>query len=171
MSDERDPERDQPVPQVNDRAFIQDLVIADIEERKEFGVRKYGTALQSGNGRDMLLDAYEEALDLAIYLRGMKDEDHHLALELASAKSQRSRLREVCFVLAAPLGYGTDGTTASAIHHITSYVEHLQTTLDKIAQQVEHWDEQFTEDDETGGSINPFYLINDLRDLLKKVGR
>jgi len=74
VSDARDPVTDQQLPVVNDRPFVQDLVIADIEERKQHGIRKYGTALQSGNGRDMLLDAYEEALDLAIYLRGLLDE-------------------------------------------------------------------------------------------------
>jgi hypothetical protein len=74
VSEVRDPETDQPLPVVNDRPFIQDLVIADIESRKELGIRKYGTALQSGNGRNMLLDAYEEVLDLAIYLRGAIDE-------------------------------------------------------------------------------------------------
>ena len=74
MSDVRDPATDQALPVVNERPFVQDLVIADIEERKQHGIRKYGTALQSGNGRNMLLDAYEEALDLAIYLRGMLDE-------------------------------------------------------------------------------------------------
>lgn len=77
MSTERDPSTDQPLPVVNDRAFIQDLVIADIEARKQLGIRKYGTALQSGNGRNMLLDAYEEALDLCIYLRGVLDEVEH----------------------------------------------------------------------------------------------
>jgi hypothetical protein len=33
------------------------------------GVRKYGTPLQAHNGRDGLMDAYQEALDLAVYLR------------------------------------------------------------------------------------------------------
>lgn len=74
MSDQRDPATDQPLPKVNDRPFVQDMVIADIEARKALGIRKYGTALQSGNGRDMLQDAYEEVLDLAIYLRGAIDE-------------------------------------------------------------------------------------------------
>jgi hypothetical protein len=74
MSDVRDPATDQQLPVVNDRPFVQDLVIADIETRKQLGIRKYGTALQSGNGRNMLLDAYEEVLDLAIYLRGALDE-------------------------------------------------------------------------------------------------
>jgi hypothetical protein len=74
VSNERDPSTDQPLPEVNNRPFIQDLLIADIEERKQFGIKKYGTALQSGNGRDMLQDAYEEILDLAVYMRGLIDE-------------------------------------------------------------------------------------------------
>lgn len=81
MSSERDPSTDQPLPTVNDRPYVQDLVVADIEARKQFGIRKYGTALQSGNGRDMLLDAYEEALDLCIYLRGALDERDRARIE------------------------------------------------------------------------------------------
>ena len=59
----------QAMPTINDRPFVQDAVISDIQERKELGVRRYGTALQPFNGRDALQDAYEEALDLAIYLK------------------------------------------------------------------------------------------------------
>lgn len=60
----------QPLPVVNEHPDIQSAVIADIEARRELGIRRYGTALQPHNGRSMLLDAYEEALDLAIYLKG-----------------------------------------------------------------------------------------------------
>lgn len=74
MSDIRDPETDQQLPVVNDNLFVQDLVMQDIEERKALGIRKYGTALQANNGRNMLQDAYEEALDLCIYLRGALEE-------------------------------------------------------------------------------------------------
>lgn len=35
----------------------------------KFGRRKYGTPLQPFNGRDPLVDAYQEVLDLAVYLR------------------------------------------------------------------------------------------------------
>ena len=48
---------------------IVSLVIADMEARAEKGVQTYGTRLQAFNGRDALIDAYQEALDLAIYLR------------------------------------------------------------------------------------------------------
>lgn len=46
-----------------------DLVVNDMRKRDEFGYRKYGVRLQPNNGRDALKDAYEEALDLCVYLR------------------------------------------------------------------------------------------------------
>lgn len=48
---------------------MHDLVIEDMRKRREFGQRKYGTLLQANNGRNPLQDAYEEVLDLAVYLR------------------------------------------------------------------------------------------------------
>lgn len=75
MSDERDPETDQVAPVPNDGPSCHDLVIADMAERKEFGLRKYKSLLQPNNGRSMLQDAYEEVLDLAVYLRGAVEEE------------------------------------------------------------------------------------------------
>lgn len=46
-----------------------DLVIADLQDRRRFGLEKYGTLLQHDNGRDHLVDAYQEVLDLTVYLR------------------------------------------------------------------------------------------------------
>jgi hypothetical protein len=57
---------DQPPPVPNDGPALWDLVLADMRERHQ----RYGTALQANNGRDMLIDAYQEILDLAVYLRG-----------------------------------------------------------------------------------------------------
>lgn len=48
---------------------IQSLVMADLVLRRQLGIERYGTALQPHNGRDALQDAYEEALDLACYLK------------------------------------------------------------------------------------------------------
>ena len=56
-----------PVPTAHPAAWS--LVIADMAQRDVMGSAKYGTRLQPGNGRDSLQDAYEEALDLAVYLR------------------------------------------------------------------------------------------------------
>lgn len=59
----------QALPTINDEQDIQSRVIEDIVARREVGIRRYGTALQPHNGRDALLDAYEEALDLTMYLK------------------------------------------------------------------------------------------------------
>ena len=64
----------QPPPVRNERVAIQDLVIADIEARKAVGLERYGTLLQAFNGRDALMDAYQEVLDLAVYLRQALEE-------------------------------------------------------------------------------------------------
>lgn len=69
MSNERDPDRDQVLPVPNGSVPIHLKVMADLDERMKFGTRKYGTPLQAHNGRDALLDAYEEALDLCVYLK------------------------------------------------------------------------------------------------------
>lgn len=45
------------------------LVIEDMKERDDFGMKRYGEPLPIGQGRDHLKDAYEEALDLVVYLR------------------------------------------------------------------------------------------------------
>ena len=63
------PGAEQPMPIPNGRPSVQGLVRADLEERERVGVQRYGTPLQAHNGRDALRDAYEEALDLACYLR------------------------------------------------------------------------------------------------------
>jgi hypothetical protein len=61
--------QEQQLPVVNDNPYIHDLVAADIQGRKEIGTERYGTPLQSDNGRDALRDAYEEVLDQSVYLR------------------------------------------------------------------------------------------------------
>lgn len=45
------------------------LVLKDMEARRLHGIEKYGQPLQPFNGRDPLIDAYQEALDLCVYLR------------------------------------------------------------------------------------------------------
>lgn len=59
----------QPAPIPNESTPIWELVVADMHERDHVGRQRYGTPLQANNGRDVLIDAYQEALDLAVYLR------------------------------------------------------------------------------------------------------
>lgn len=59
-----------PTPPADPKApAVWDLVKFDMEARDATGLRRYGTRLKPGNGRDALMDAYEEALDLVVYLR------------------------------------------------------------------------------------------------------
>ena len=60
---------DQPNPVANDQPIVQAMVREDLHRREQLGIQRYGTPLQPFNGRDALTDAYEEALDLACYLR------------------------------------------------------------------------------------------------------
>lgn len=59
----------QPEPEPNELPAVWGLVMLDMHKRDQDGRAKYGTPLQPHNGRDTLRDAYEEALDLAVYLR------------------------------------------------------------------------------------------------------
>ena len=59
----------EPQPIKNDHPAVWNLVLADIAERDLIGLAKYGTRLQPFNGRDVLKDSFQEALDLVVYLR------------------------------------------------------------------------------------------------------
>jgi len=60
---------EQPNPVPNANPAIWEIVIADMQARDYHGRMRYRTPLQGWNGRDALRDAYEEALDLCVYLR------------------------------------------------------------------------------------------------------
>ncbi|HEY1190999.1 MAG TPA: hypothetical protein VGE74_25425 [Gemmata sp.] len=79
--------REQPAPVPNDSRPIWALVIEDMKARDRIGRERYGTPLQANNGRDALRDAYEEALDLAVYLR-TAIEERDLTRAAAKEKTQ-----------------------------------------------------------------------------------
>lgn len=64
----------EPNPVPNSNPSIHDLVVKDIEDRKRFGLEKYGTLLQAGNGRKGLVDLYQELIDAACYCRLLIEE-------------------------------------------------------------------------------------------------
>lgn len=68
---------EQPSPVVGNSPPIWHVVIGDMLARDATGVAKYGTHLEANNGRDALTDAYQEALDLVVYLRqAIWERDH-----------------------------------------------------------------------------------------------
>lgn len=69
----------EPSPEGEGKIVI-DKVVSDLVERAKFGKEKYGTFLKTNNGRRALVDAYQEALDLVMYLkqRLMEDEEKYI---------------------------------------------------------------------------------------------
>lgn len=61
--------RTQPMPTDNNLPNIIDLVKQDLSSRAEQGLKTYGVPLRPFNGRNSLLDAYHEILDLTNYIR------------------------------------------------------------------------------------------------------
>ena len=65
---------DQPPPVPTQSRPVWELVIEDMQARDHIGRELYGIPLQCHNGRDALIDAYQEALDLCVYLRQVIEE-------------------------------------------------------------------------------------------------
>lgn len=81
----------QPEPTPNDSTPVWELVVADMKARDQIGRARYGVPLQAGNGRDQLRDAYEECLDMAVYLRTAIEERQH-ALHAHDPRAKRAAL-------------------------------------------------------------------------------
>jgi len=58
----------EPMPTKGKQAVLPEL-IQDLQARAEVGIKKYGTPLETDNGRDPLMDFYQEYLDGAMYLK------------------------------------------------------------------------------------------------------
>ena len=58
----------QPKP-TGEGTAVYPLVLQDICTRVTMGKKKHGVLLRTNNGRNPLIDAYQEALDLVMYLR------------------------------------------------------------------------------------------------------
>lgn len=55
--------------------IVLDLVMQDFKDRAEVGEKRYGEKLKTFNGRSALTDAYQEAIDLVMYLRQLLEEE------------------------------------------------------------------------------------------------
>jgi hypothetical protein len=95
----------QPDPKPGTGPSMHDLVCADMQERKAFGLRKYGTILQMGNGRNHLVDGLQEVYDLAVYLKQatLEREEHLACISDLEAKLEvaRAELKEARELIAA----------------------------------------------------------------------
>lgn len=73
---------DQPSPKPNDSTPVWDLVVKDMGDRDRVGRERYGAPLQPFNGRSAKVDAYQEVLDAAVYLRQDLEEVDRLEARL-----------------------------------------------------------------------------------------
>jgi len=67
------------------------LVIRDMRQRDRTGAKKYGVRHQHDNGRNHLQDAYEEALDLAVYLRAEIEKQRRLMRQVVAHRRRLKR--------------------------------------------------------------------------------
>ena len=66
-----------------------DKVVDDMREREQLGIQRYAVPLAPFNNRDALRDAYEEALDLVVYLKQAIEEREQLMRAHKAEKHQR----------------------------------------------------------------------------------
>lgn len=103
---------EQPMPHGTGRE-IAPLVIADIESRMKIGEERYGERLKAFNGRNALQDAYEEALDLAIYLRQAMEERKNTTPLIDRVRAELDRLVEGKLMLSP--GWKPSGLTGDEL--------------------------------------------------------
>lgn len=77
--------KEQGLPKHSDGPDITNLVRDDLELRAKKGVETYGKRLNPFNGRNSLIDAYQEALDLGVYLKQRLVEEEVFLQELDQA--------------------------------------------------------------------------------------
>jgi hypothetical protein len=98
----------EPDPIPNERPAVWDLVIADMRSRDAFGRNHYGTPLQAFNGRNPLVDAYQEALDQSVYLRQAIEERKAMTKDITDLRAAIRWLLNACEP-ALRREVGTDG--------------------------------------------------------------
>ena len=75
---------EQAPPKASTGPAVWPLVMKDFADRDAEGRRKYGVPLQPFNGRSAVVDAYQEALDLVVYLKQFQLEVASLREDLES---------------------------------------------------------------------------------------
>jgi hypothetical protein len=71
-----------------EKICVQDQVIQDLHDRKNVGLNSYGTLLYPFNGRNALVDLYEELLDACCYVKQFLIEYDELQVRLTAAEER-----------------------------------------------------------------------------------
>ena len=92
---ERQMSEPQPDPKPSSKTPVWILVTRDMLDRDEFGRKKYGTRLQSFNGRNALVDLYQELLDATVYVRQVIEEDPLEYIRIHAKEGLRVSKKEI----------------------------------------------------------------------------
>ena len=119
----------QPDPK-SDKPDVWPLVIKDMADRDQLGKAKYGIPLRSHNGRDPLVDAYQEVLDLSVYLRQEIEE--------------RRDLREAVTVARRISGYenARSSDIASLLEFLIDHIDQQQKQIQVLSATLIHYQTQ-----------------------------
>lgn len=110
-----------------------DLVLEDMRARDAEGRRRYGNPLRPWNGRRALVDAYQELLDLVVYLRQELAERADLEARCSAAEAARAAAesrRAILDIEWADLD--------SYRSRLEAQMAHLGEQQDELLDQVEH---------------------------------
>lgn len=80
------------------------LFVKDMEERKNLGISRYGVALKPFNGRDPIVDLYQELLDAIVYCKQTlyeieHTENHPLTIKYEAMGLHYKRLMDFAVIL------------------------------------------------------------------------
>jgi hypothetical protein len=76
--------------------------------RKAFGISKYKKPLRAHNGRNPMVDAYQESLDLVVYLRQAVEEGYPVVGVYKEALKCLPRNRANCSSMPRSESYGAE---------------------------------------------------------------
>lgn len=150
----------QPMSTPNAEPTVYSLVLADLAARDEMGREKYGKSLQPHNGRDALVDAYQEHLDELFYLRQKIEEDKATKAEIATLRADLAASQREVERLRHGEATAEDGVCPDAVeivrlqaemerlrkifddaghgeHNVLALVDHYQDEVIKATAEVE----------------------------------
>ena len=96
------PNTPEPAPQQSDALAAWDLVLQDIKERDANGVAKYGRRLTPQDGRNSVVDLYQELLDAVVYLRKWLYEKAAYEKTIAELEAENLLLKTQATVAGTP---------------------------------------------------------------------
>lgn len=136
--------RNQPSPKPGKLA-VASYVLRDIEERVEMGRKKYGSLLQTHNGRDALWDAYCEAIDMVMYLRqailerSMEDNmEDNMVVAMPAFKRITKRITQVS-ALRSNRPYDFAESVHQATHYLLCFGEYQTDSTSGDIRLVQVW--------------------------------